>query len=134
MPPSTIPPAAILDDLVYPRELIASSTWQGGGWLGVNYFESLSPGQRFTLNLPVRLGTEAVEYQFTFEVAAPSDHAALISRRTSAAHLLPPYTRGEHLPAAEELGARGINLPSGAELDRTQVACVVEALGEALDA
>jgi len=96
MPPSTIPPAAILDDLVYPRELIVSSTWHGSAWLGVNYFEALSPGQRFTLNLPVRLGTEAVEYQFTFEVAAPSDHAALISRRTSAA----PSTSDRSLPCA----------------------------------
>jgi hypothetical protein len=96
MPPSTIPPAAILDDLVCPRELIAPSTWRGSGWLGVNYFESLSPGQRFTLNLPVRLGTEAVEYQFTFEVAAPSDHATLISRRTSAA----PSASARSLPRA----------------------------------
>lgn len=48
-------------------------------------------------------------------------------------HLLPPYARGERMPAAEDLGARGINLPSGADLDRNQVARVVQALGEALD-
>ena len=71
MPPATIPPAAILDDLVYPREFIASSTWHGSGWLGTNYFEALSPGQRFRLDLPVKFGSETVEYRFTFEVAAP---------------------------------------------------------------
>jgi dTDP-4-amino-4,6-dideoxygalactose transaminase len=33
----------------------------------------------------------------------------------------------------QDLGARGISLPSGADLDRNQVARVVRALGEALD-
>jgi len=96
MPPSTIPPATVLDDLVYPRAFIVPSTWRGSGWLGVNYFESLSPGERFTLDLPLRLGSEAVDYQFVFEVAAPRDQAARISRRTSAA----PTASARNLPRA----------------------------------
>ena len=71
MPPSTISPAAILDDLVYPREFIVSSTWHGSGWLGINYFEALSAGQRFILDLPVKVGSETVDYRFTFEVVPP---------------------------------------------------------------
>jgi perosamine synthetase len=49
-------------------------------------------------------------------------------------HLLPPYARGARMAVAEDLGARGINLPSGLSLDRSHVARVVRALGEALDA
>lgn len=77
--PATIPPATILDELVYPREFIVSSTWHGSGWLGVNYFETLSPGQRFSLDLPVKVGSEVVEYRFTFEVAAPGVSATLLA-------------------------------------------------------
>jgi perosamine synthetase len=49
-------------------------------------------------------------------------------------HLLPPYARGAHMAVAEDLGARGISLPSGPGLDRNQVERVVRALEEALDA
>jgi perosamine synthetase len=49
-------------------------------------------------------------------------------------HLLPPYARGGQMAVAEDLGARGISLPSGLSLDRSQVARVVRALGDALDA
>jgi perosamine synthetase len=49
-------------------------------------------------------------------------------------HLLPPYARGAHMAVAEDLGARGISLPSGPGLDRSQVERVVRALEEALDA
>jgi dTDP-4-amino-4,6-dideoxygalactose transaminase len=37
------------------------------------------------------------------------------------------------MPAAENLGARGISLPSGVDLDRNQIARVVRSLGDALD-
>jgi perosamine synthetase len=50
------------------------------------------------------------------------------------AHTLPPYATGERLPVAERLAARGINLPSGTALDRSQVERVAAALSEALEA
>ena len=49
------------------------------------------------------------------------------------AHTLPPYATGERLPVAEDLAARGLNLPSGAGLEREQVERVARALAEALD-
>jgi perosamine synthetase len=49
-------------------------------------------------------------------------------------HLLPPYARGARMAVAEDLGGRGISLPSGLSLDRSQVARIVRALGDALDA
>jgi perosamine synthetase len=36
-------------------------------------------------------------------------------------HTMPPYDRGERLPVAEDLAARGINLPSGLSLTEEQV-------------
>ena len=36
-----------------------------------NFFEGLKPQQQFKLYLPVKHGTETVEYQFVFEVSAP---------------------------------------------------------------
>ena len=48
------------------------------------------------------------------------------------AHILPPYATGERLPVAEYLASRGINLPSGVGLERSQVERVAHALGEAL--
>jgi perosamine synthetase len=43
-------------------------------------------------------------------------------------HKLPPYRSSLTLPVAEELSARGLNLPSGSKLSRSQVEDVVEAL------
>jgi dTDP-4-amino-4,6-dideoxygalactose transaminase len=44
------------------------------------------------------------------------------------------YARGEHLAVPQDLGPRGINLPSAPSLERSQVARVVRALGDALEA
>jgi perosamine synthetase len=49
------------------------------------------------------------------------------------AHLLPPHATGERLPVAEDLAARGLNLPSGAGLGREQVERVARAVVEALE-
>lgn len=43
-------------------------------------------------------------------------------------HTLPPYRRGLALPIAEDLSARGLNLPSGSRISRSQIKEVVEAL------
>jgi perosamine synthetase len=48
-------------------------------------------------------------------------------------HLLPPFATGERLPVAEDLAARGLNLPSGVALESSHVERVAQALGEALD-
>lgn len=48
-------------------------------------------------------------------------------------HTLPPYATGERLPVAEELAARGLNLPSGAGLEPQQVETVARALREVLE-
>ena len=48
-------------------------------------------------------------------------------------HLLPPYERRERLAVAEDLGGRGLNLPSGLGLDRSHIERVAKALTEALD-
>jgi perosamine synthetase len=48
-------------------------------------------------------------------------------------HTLPPYATGEQLPVAEDLAARGLNLPSGVGLERQQVERVAKALGETLE-
>jgi len=49
-------------------------------------------------------------------------------------HTMPPYAGGERLPVAEALATRGLNLPSGAGLEREQVERVARALAEALEA
>ena len=76
--------------------------------------------------------------QAALGVAQTRKIAGLVERKRRLAGwyaaMLPPYACGERMPAAEDLGARGINLPSGADLDRDQLARVVKALGEALDA
>jgi hypothetical protein len=72
MAPSTIPPGAILEDFVYPKDLVSFSGGRyGSGWLGERFFEQMRPGDRFSLYLPVKRGPETVEYQFKFEVLAP---------------------------------------------------------------
>jgi hypothetical protein len=72
--PSTIPPGAILEDFVYPKELLSFSGGRyGSGWTAVNFFEAMKPGQQFKLYLPVKHGTETVEYQFVFEANAPTE-------------------------------------------------------------
>jgi hypothetical protein len=70
--PSTIPPGAILEDFVYPKELISFSGGRyGSGWVGINYFEKMKSPQRFKLYLPVKHGNDTVEYQFIFAIGAP---------------------------------------------------------------
>lgn len=65
--PSTVPPAATLEEFVYPREAIAYVR----EWQGMNFFESMKPGERFTLYLPIKRRDDIGEYQFTFEVFLP---------------------------------------------------------------
>jgi perosamine synthetase len=48
-------------------------------------------------------------------------------------HTMPPYASGERLPIAEDLAARGLNLPSGVGLTRQDVGLVVDALADALE-
>lgn len=70
--PSTVPPGATLDEFIYPRELISfSSSRYGSSWLGVQFFEAMKPGDRFTLYLPIKHGGEPIEYQFVFEIGSP---------------------------------------------------------------
>jgi hypothetical protein len=70
--PDTIPPDAVLDDFVYPSDVLSFSSGRySTGWTGVNFFEAMKPQQRFKLYLPLKHGTETVEYQFVFEVGAP---------------------------------------------------------------
>lgn len=45
-------------------------------------------------------------------------------------HLLPIYKSGTKLPVAEDLGFRGINLPSGPQLTKEQIGEVVNAVAE----
>jgi perosamine synthetase len=47
-------------------------------------------------------------------------------------HMLPPYKSGLTLPVAEELSAKGLNLPSGFRLSEDQIKEIVEALKEVL--
>jgi perosamine synthetase len=48
-------------------------------------------------------------------------------------HTLPPYANGERLPVAEDLAARGLNLPSGVGLERDQIERVARGLARALE-
>jgi perosamine synthetase len=48
-------------------------------------------------------------------------------------HTLPMYARGLRFPVAEEIGRRGVNLPSGATLTPQQVDVVCDALVELSD-
>jgi perosamine synthetase len=48
-------------------------------------------------------------------------------------HTLPPYADGQHLPVAEHLASRGLNLPSGTGLSKVDVERVARALAEALE-
>ncbi|MDE1871038.1 MAG: DegT/DnrJ/EryC1/StrS family aminotransferase [Candidatus Micrarchaeota archaeon] len=47
-------------------------------------------------------------------------------------HKLPVYRKRENLPVAADLGARGINLPSGPSLTEEQIAYIVDAIKESL--
>jgi hypothetical protein len=68
------PPGAILEDFVYPREVLRFSGGRyGSGWTGVNYFEAVQANRQFKLYLPIRLGNDTKEYQFVFQVSAPLD-------------------------------------------------------------
>jgi hypothetical protein len=70
--PSTIPPGAVLEDFVYPKELLSFFSGRyGSGWMGVHFFEMMQPPQRFKLYLPIKYGNDTVEYQFIFAVGAP---------------------------------------------------------------
>jgi hypothetical protein len=70
--PSTVPPGAVLDDFVYPKELVSFSGGRyGSGWIGIAFFEGMRPPQNFKLYLPIRHGADTVEYQFVFAVGAP---------------------------------------------------------------
>ena len=65
--PSTVPPAATLSDFVFPREAVFFVSGRSGGWRASQFFEGIPAGEVFSLYLPVRRGTDLVEYQFTFE-------------------------------------------------------------------
>jgi hypothetical protein len=70
--PSTIPPGAILEEFVYPKEMVGfAGSGYGGDWIGINFFEAMKPQEQFKLYLPVKHGNDTVEYQFVFEVNAP---------------------------------------------------------------
>lgn len=70
--PSTIPPGAVLEDFVYPKELVTFSGGRyGSGWIAEQFFERMKPSQQFKLYLPVKHGNDTVEYQFTFAIGAP---------------------------------------------------------------
>ncbi len=45
-------------------------------------------------------------------------------------HTLPMYHQGQRYPVAEEIGRKGLNLPSGATLSSEQVDQVCDALAE----
>jgi perosamine synthetase len=47
-----------------------------------------------------------------------------------ARHTLPPYRRGDGLPIAEDLAARGINLPSSVKLTEQQIAYICAQLAQ----
>jgi perosamine synthetase len=48
-------------------------------------------------------------------------------------HILPPYNHGLRLPTAEDLAARGLNLPSGPRLSEDQIQKIVESMSESLE-
>ena len=43
-------------------------------------------------------------------------------------HVMPPYQTGQHLPVAEELSRKGLNLPSGPTLTKEQIRFVCQVL------
>ena len=47
-------------------------------------------------------------------------------------HLMPPHKTNLSLPIAEELSAKGLNLPSGTMLSENQIEEVVKSLRQAL--
>jgi perosamine synthetase len=48
-------------------------------------------------------------------------------------HTMPPYKHNLKFPVAEELSARGLNLPSGLRISENQVERVIESLREVLN-
>jgi hypothetical protein len=90
--PATVPPGATLTDFVFPREVVFFDSGRYGGWRVTQFFELLPAGEAFTLYLPVKRGTELVEYQFTFQTAGPG--ALLIPQHLAKdALLLGPHQR-----------------------------------------
>lgn len=45
-------------------------------------------------------------------------------------HVMPPYQTGQHLPVAEALSRKGINLPSGPRLTEEQIHLICQILKE----
>jgi perosamine synthetase len=45
-------------------------------------------------------------------------------------HIMPPYQTGQHFPVAEELGRKGINLPSGPTLAEDDISTICRVLKE----
>lgn len=66
--PSVIPPGEVLDDFVFPVDLIHYSGWYRG-WTYREFFEALQPGQEFTLHLPVQVDGVMHGQTFRFRVS-----------------------------------------------------------------
>lgn len=72
-PPSVIPPGSKITDLILPADLVywggngSSQGWRQRNLVPEVYAITLS-GHRFDVVLPVEVGDERTEYQFTFEV------------------------------------------------------------------
>lgn len=66
MPPSVIPPGAILEDYVYPTDLFFFSR----EWWGGVFFEDLEPGQSVSVSLNIKIREQSTK-RFVFQVLPP---------------------------------------------------------------
>jgi hypothetical protein len=70
--PSIIPAGAVLDDFLFPADLIAYRSGRFGMWTAVGFLERLQPGQVVTVSFGLRITGQPGERAFRFRAAPPT--------------------------------------------------------------
>lgn len=71
VPPSVVPAGAVLDDFVFPGDLIFLTRGQYGGWSATEFFETLRPGASISLSVGLRTGKGVTDRSFRFRIVQP---------------------------------------------------------------
>ena len=69
--PSTIPAGAVLDDFLFPADLITYRSGRLGMWTAGGFLERLQPGQVVTVSFGLRITGQPGERAFRFRAAPP---------------------------------------------------------------
>jgi hypothetical protein len=71
MPPSVIPPGAVLEDFVFPSDTLSFEVGRSTGWWQAKgFFEEMGPGARVTLTMGLKMQDGTPSKNFTFQTAS----------------------------------------------------------------